>query len=419
MLDFNFKMMKKKVNKMAERFFTKSVFVCLLWGCGVCFALAQGSAQFRPWLDSIERNSPHLAALRSHMQAQQGEAERVNVLENPEVEFEYLWGDPSSVGSTKVFGVSQSFDFPTTYVHRRRAARQEKLNATNQYLESRRQLLLRGEQLCITLVSLNAALSLGEKQLSCHEQLLSDALRRREEGAVSQLEFNGIETATLLARTALSRIRAQRTAALDELTALCGGIPILFTDTTYTDLILMPTGDFENWSRQMADQSPLLQQAAGEVARAENEVKVAQSEWWPKWSVGYVSEYEKEETKRGFSVGLSLPLWGNRGNVRIRRAELAAAQYEVQDLRLEFLSRLRSLYSEAQVESHTVKQLRELILRQDTERMLRVAYAEGHISRQEYLEGLVTHYDQCRQLVESEATLRQHLAELYSVVNFR
>ncbi len=418
MLELKIKRMKMKVNKMTRRLFAWCVSVCVACGCLATSASAQGPAQFRPWLDTLERHSPHLAALRSRMEAQQEEARRVNVLEDPEVEFEYLWGDPSSVGSTKVLGISQTFDFPTTYVHRRRAARQEQQNATSRYMEARRQLLLRGEQLCITLVSLNASLSLEERAMECHEVLLADALRSREEGAVTQPEYNSIETATLLARAALSRTRTQRAAALDELSALCGGMSITLADTAFSDLILLPSGDFETWSRQMADRSPLLREASGEVARAESEVKVARSGWWPKWSVGYVSEYEKEETKRGFSVGLSLPLWGNRGNVRVRRAELAAAQHEAADLRLEFMSHLRSLYGEAQVEAQTVEQLRALILRQNTERMLSVAYAEGHISRQDYLEGLITHYDLCRQLIEAEASLRQRLAELYSVVNF-
>ena len=67
-------------------------------------------------LIEIEQNNTTLSAYKNLNEAQKLENNTNIFLENPEVGFNYLWGDPSAIGNRQDFSVSQSFDFPT-HVH--------------------------------------------------------------------------------------------------------------------------------------------------------------------------------------------------------------------------------------------------------------------------------------------------------------
>ena len=80
-------------------------------------ALAQD--RYAAVLQRIETNNITLAALREQTEAQKIENRTGIYISNPEVEFNYLWGNPAAIGRRTDLAVTQSFDFPTAYGHRR------------------------------------------------------------------------------------------------------------------------------------------------------------------------------------------------------------------------------------------------------------------------------------------------------------
>src|SRR5690554_5758435 len=88
----------------------------------VCFILLGASIhaqnQVENVLVEIEKNNKTLSALRKNAEAQRLENKTGNYLQNPEVEYNYLWGNPTPVGNRTDFNVTQSFDFPTAYRYR-------------------------------------------------------------------------------------------------------------------------------------------------------------------------------------------------------------------------------------------------------------------------------------------------------------
>lgn len=73
-------------------------------------------------MQQIERNNTTLEALRKQTEADKLQNKTGITLPDPEVSFDYLWGDPSSIGNRKDFGVTQSFDIATIAGSRRRVA---------------------------------------------------------------------------------------------------------------------------------------------------------------------------------------------------------------------------------------------------------------------------------------------------------
>ncbi|MCA1759824.1 MAG: transporter, partial [Bacteroidales bacterium] len=59
-------------------------------------------------LSEIEKNNTTLEASRNLNKAQKVENQTGIYLENPEVEYHYLWGDPAAMGKRQDFVVSQS-----------------------------------------------------------------------------------------------------------------------------------------------------------------------------------------------------------------------------------------------------------------------------------------------------------------------
>ena len=121
-------------------------------------------------LKKIETNSTRLAALRQQMEAQKL-GNRTGIFPaNPEVEFNYLWGNPSAMGNRTDFLVKQSFDFPTAYAYRGKISDLQNTNAEFAYKSERLNLLLAAKQICIELIYKNALLKEYAVRLQNAEQ---------------------------------------------------------------------------------------------------------------------------------------------------------------------------------------------------------------------------------------------------------
>ena len=69
-------------------------------------------------LRSIEKNNKELQASEQLTLSKKLEAATENTLPDPNVSYERKWGKPASIGKTGELSVSQSFDFPSVYVHK-------------------------------------------------------------------------------------------------------------------------------------------------------------------------------------------------------------------------------------------------------------------------------------------------------------
>ena len=93
----------------------RNSFLCLF-----VFAVANMGAQnnMADILASIETNNPELKAGAQIVLSQKAEVSSQNTLEDPNFEFEHLWGADNAKDRKYDISVSQSFDFPSLYVQR-------------------------------------------------------------------------------------------------------------------------------------------------------------------------------------------------------------------------------------------------------------------------------------------------------------
>lgn len=365
-------------------------------------------------LQQIERNNTTLEALRKQTEADKLQNKTGITLPDPEVSFDYLWGDPSSIGNRKDFGVTQSFDIATIAGSRRRVADAQNGLLDIEYRAGRMAVLLEAKQTCIQLVYYNALKAELEQRLA-HAQAVADFYDRQlADGNASRLEVNKARLSLSAAQGELRRNEVERTNLLAELQRLNGGEPIVFEQAAYAQPVLPQ--DFEAWYDEAAAANPVLAYARQNVELKRREMKLGKLSGLPQISAGYMSELVPESNFRGITLGLSVPLWSNRNRVKQAKAAVVAAELQQKDATVQFYERLRNQYSRTLGLQRTAGEYRKALAELDNTQLLRKALDAGEISLLDYIVELGLYYTTVDEALAAERDYELALTELQSVM---
>lgn len=364
-------------------------------------------------LKEIESNSTTLSALREQMDAQKL-ANRTDIfLPNPEVEFNYLWGNPSIIGNRTDFGVTQSFDFPTAYGHRNKISKLENANVELLYKSERINLLLRAKQVCIELIYYNALAKEYAVRLANAERIAETFQTRFDKGDANVIENNKAQLDLTTVRNEMSRIEIERISLLNELQALNGGIEIPFTITEYSN-DLLPV-NFSDWYSIAESKSPVLQYVKGEIEIGQQQVKLNTALGLPKFNAGYMSEKVVGERYQGVTVGVSIPLWENKNRIKQAKAQVRAAEKTLEDTKVQFYSNLQNLFMKSSGLQQNALKYRNALSSYSNEHLLQKALHAGELSLLNYLLEIEYYYDAMNNVLEAERDFNLSLAELSAV----
>ena len=168
-------------------------------------------------LDSIEANNTTLKSLRLTADAQKLGNKTSIYLDNPEVEFNYLWGKPGNIGSRTDINIKQTFDIPTISGMKSRVANGQNTLIEFQYKADRMNILLEAKQYCIDLVYYNALKRELEMRLQHAETIAGGYKDRLDRGDANRLEYNKIQLNLASVLGELSRVEVERNALLSQL----------------------------------------------------------------------------------------------------------------------------------------------------------------------------------------------------------
>lgn len=364
-------------------------------------------------IEEIEVNSKTLNAIRQQIEAQKLENRTDIFLHDPEVEFSYLWGNPSELGKQKELSVTQSFDFPTAYGHRKKISKMQNQNLELQYKSERIDLLLKAKQLCINLAYNNALSKEYETRLSNAQQIASAYQLKFETGDASIIEKNKAMVNLTTVESEKNLIDIERKTILSELTALNGGIEIEFDDTFIATPPLPQ--NFNNWYSSAEAKSPMLQYLSQQIDINKQQVKLNTALALPKFTAGYASEKVIGEDFRGITVGISIPLWENKNKVKQAKAQARSTELLLDDSKLQFMMHLQQLYAKTSVMQENAQAYRSSISQHSNELLLKRALDEGQISLLEYLMETEYYYDVVNKTLEAERDYNLSLAELRAV----
>ncbi len=368
----------------------------------------------RDILSQIEQNNTTLQALRETAGAEKLENRTGIYLDNPEVEFNYLWGSPSAIGNRKDVRVSQRFDIPTiTGMKSQLAGEQNKL-VDIQYKADRLTILLEARRNLVELAYYNRLL--GEWQIRLdHARTLAEGYQRLfDEGDTNILEYNKIRLNLSAAEGEIARMQVERQAILSELTRLNGGKELVI-DNNYTTDEILPL-NFEEWYGQAEQQSPVLEYVNREIELAKKQITLNKAAGLPSLSTGYMREKVVGETYQGLTLGVSIPLWENKNRVKQARTALKAAEIRREDTRIQFYNRLRNQYQRAYGLQIAADNYRQSLINLNNVTLLKKALDAGQISLLEYMVEIGIYYDTITQALEAERDFGLAYAELSAVL---
>ena len=380
----------------------------------IAFIGAKAQDPYTEILGQIEINSTTLAALREQTDARKLENKTGLSPSDPEVEFGYLWGNPSSIGGRKDVSIEQQLDFPTVYSQRNRLSKLKNEGEEYLYAAKRMEIILRAKTLLIEMTYYNSLSDIYNRQLEGATHIAEAYERMLEKGEASQLDNNKARLNLVHSQRALREISAEIERINAELKSLNGGKEVVFTCKSFSTTPLPQ--DFDSWYEEMEEANPALRYLKSQVEVRERQVKLSKQSGLPKLSLGYMGEFVEGENYQGITFGFSIPLWENKGKVRQAKSEVVVSRLEEQDAKVAYYANLKALYLKATNLQETINGYREALGNADSRQMLIKALESGEISIIEYVRETDYYLEAAEKLLAAQRDLELTMAELCSAM---
>ena len=363
-------------------------------------------------LRSIEANNKELQANNQLTVSKKLEAKLDNNLPDPSVSYVHQYGNREGMGIQGELVASQSFDFPSVYVQKNKLAKSKAASFDRQGAEFRQQILLQAKEICLDLVLLNQQRALLDQRRQNAEQLAELYAMRLETGDANILETNKIDLELLNAKTEARMNESARIAKLQELATLNGGIAIDFTDTTY-----MSDGDilsFEELCAEAVTSNPQLLTLKSEQVAARRQLSVNKSKSLPSFELGYrMNTATGGERFNGFLVGISIPLFSNRNNVKQAKAQALYTDLQLESTTTTVESELHQLYNQSVALKTSMDEYNTVLKSQNSLALLNKAIQTGQISMIEYFVDVTTVYQSMQNDMQLQNEYQKVMAQLY------
>lgn len=366
--------------------------------------------QYESVLRDIEQNNTELKALRAHTDAVKLESHKNIHLDNPEVEFGYLWGTPSSMGNRIDLDVTQQFDFPSTYYYKKKIAEGKEKEAELEYATYRREVLNKARQLCISLIFSNVMQAEFNHHIETAKAIKDAYQRMFDAGEKGILDLNKAKLDLLKAHNEYENNRIERETILAELQQLNGGIKIKLEDTTYP--IRQLPEDFDTWYQNIEAMNPNMQRLNTQMDINAREIQLSKSQWAPNFGIGYKSERILGTTLQGIGVSMSIPLWQNRYSVKTAKAQKVALETAIYDVHTQYYCELKNQYSKALHLQELLKKYNDILQSVNTDALLKKALEKGEISLVEYIMERNVYHEALHDSFEAERDFQLSVAAL-------
>ncbi len=351
-------------------------------------------------LVTIEKNNTTLSAHRKSVDAEKIGNKTGLTPQNPEMEFNYLWGNPSAIGNRTDFSIRQSFDFPSSYSYKSQISNLKNEQTELEYKKQRNEILFQTREVCIKLTYQNALSNVIQKQYANASKISEAYKTKYSTGDIGILEFNKSQVHFLTITKELENAEIEKKALLSELALLNGGIFIAFSDSVFS-LQNIPA-DFEQWYSQIEPNSPVLQWIKQEIAISEKQVKLNKAMNLPKLYAGYMSEKVVGQQFQGITIGVTIPLWENKNTTKYAKAKSIAIQGIETDTKLQFYNDIKTTHTKAIALQSSVLDYRYKLSVFSNTDLLNKAFDKGEISLTEYMYELSLYNESIYKLLEME-----------------
>jgi outer membrane protein TolC len=385
----------------------KNILITVLTMALVSTLFAQNSIE--NVLVEIEKNNTTLSALKEKAEASKLGNKTGIYLQNPEVEFNYLWSD-AITGNRKDFSIKQTFDFPTAYKFKNQISNIKNEQVGLEYQKQRKELLLEARLICLNIVYSNALHFELSNRLTNAERIANSYKAKLDAGESNILEYNKAQLNLLNLNKELESLNIEKEALQGELSGLNGGITIVVSDSIFQPGEI-PV-DFEQWYLQAEQSNPLLNWLKKEIELSQKQKVLNKSMSLPKFQAGYMSESVVAQDFKGITIGLSIPLWENKNTVKYSELNTLAMEEAATDNKIQMYNHLKVLHVKAIRLQKNVSDYKQNLKLLNNSELLAKALDKGEISLIEYMLELSVYYESLNKLLQKELELSKTVAEL-------
>lgn len=341
-------------------------------------------------IDSVLVNNPGIASLARLTEASVASSKAGLLPSNPEITFGYFPGTISEIGNKTTWSVMQSFDFPTTYT-RIRDLKQSDLELAR--LEENLAVLMilsEARSSAIEYISVGKKLEVMNTRIDEIGRLEKAYKNLAELGEVTSLDYSKIRMQAVGVRAALNELENNQQMLRSRLDYLSGGWCRLLDDTEYP---VLPEPLIDTLLAERMRYHPAFLIPVHKIGVASAEESLSKTGNLPGFTIGYASETVLNESFIGPHLGLTVPLWGNSGNVKAARAsriyEESAAYAELESLK----NSTKVLFNSFCSTKENMEMVNENILNSDAKQLLSVAMEAGEITITDYFIELREYYN--------------------------
>lgn len=374
----------------------RTLFIIIISGLSFQ-GIAQSTVQ--DILKEIEKNNPKLKANQQYLEAQKLGIRSQYNLANPEVEWEKSFS--SQEGKPYEVLLSQSFDFPTSYIYKNQLKEERIANLKNSREKTRQEVLLESELLCFELIYRNKQNKELKNRLENAEKLRSFFQKKLDEGEGNILELNKIQMLALNTKNQLQLIQSKISNLEQDLRKQNGGIALDFQLEEYPALQL--DQDAKSHIEKAVNADPYLKQLGSTEQMASKEISLIKTASLPKITIGYRylgSDLIKDAN--GVKLGLSIPLWENKNKVKQAKLMKQFHMEEFSYQKMEKENEYEKLFQTFSKLRSSLKDYENIFSEKKYDSLLRKAMDFGEISGIEYLTESIYYYDSFDTYLEIE-----------------
>lgn len=347
-------------------------------------------------LTQVKQNNTQLKAAGARLDADQKSLKSSNNLPDPEVGGAYLFGKGPLDDKWEI-GISQQVEWPGVYSARSNAADALISALQHGYSAEQLEVLNQARSLCIDIVGYNNLIQFNQGVLNNLNRLFDTYNKALAHGEVSIIDVNKLKIERLLMQQKIDEATSLRTAAVEQLKGINGGIDIAGAESlsTYAPLPLL---SLEQHLTQARSSSPLLAKQNALVAAQSKNATATARQSLPSLSLGYRHVCEMGDHFNGISMGVSLPVFSNRGKKSAARASVFAAEMDASFTQNALESNIATCHQRATALKNQIGVYDNALSSTDNIAVLNKALNGGEMSLLNYLQEL-------RYFVEAQAVM--------------
>lgn len=359
-------------------------------------------------IDTIIGNNTRLKALRANAEADyQSDLYEAKRLNDPEVEFEHLWG-PDDNKKWNI-GVSQSFDWPGAYGKRIRTAESRRQAWTYRYAAEELSLRTYAKEAFAMGVYARRRLDLLQRVYENMDSLRNYITTGYRDGQLTILDVKKIQLELYGLRARIADVSQESMQAGAELAALNDGNAL---DADFGAYPAEPMYDLSRYLEYASSANPNVTAAEATAKSARLEADAVAASRMPGFTVGYRHAFEEEQHFNGFAIGVSLPVYSRSRAVKAAKLRATASGFDAAEASASARSAVTAAYSVADKRRNALSELNDVTLDESYPRLLLMAYKGGQINVITYIQELNYYLSAREARLDAEYQLRLALITL-------